>query len=515
MSDRRYITTPIYYVNDKPHIGHAYTTVAADVLARFWRISGRKVLFLTGTDEHATKIPAAAAAAGKSSKEFCDGMAAEFKKAWAALGITHDRFIRTTDPDHIAAVGDILTRLHAAGHIYKGVYEGLYCASCEKFLSESELTPDGLCPDHARAPEKYSQENYFFRLSGFRDRLLELISDASSPDRIEVLPEERRNEIIGKLKVGLDDISISRAATGWGVTLPFDKSQTAYVWVDALINYATGAGWPLSPEKFAEWWPADCHLMAKDILWFHSVIWPAILLGAGFKTPRRVFAHGFFTLDGAKMSKTRGNVIAPSELIERYGVDAARYLLVTLFPFGTDGDVSRTELDRRYNSDLANNAGNLLNRTAAMSEKYFGSVLPAAPMTAGLKEFLSSRMAEYRCAVESVRLHAAASVARDIMDNANRMVQIEAPWALFKEKNPRLITVVNSLFSSINAAAVCLRPFMPSAAAAMWTASGSPIGVDEGAAKVFAGDISALAPGATTARPPALFPRNASPLSRK
>ncbi|PKN01827.1 MAG: methionine--tRNA ligase [Elusimicrobia bacterium HGW-Elusimicrobia-1] len=507
MPDKKYITTPIYYVNDKPHIGHAYTTVAADILARYWRLEGREVLFLTGTDEHATKIPAAAKAAGKTPKEFCDGMSAEFKNAWGRLGITFDRFIRTTDADHIAAVGDILSRLRAAGHIYKGVYEGLYCSSCEKFLTETELTSDGLCPDHGRKPEKYSQENYFFRLSAFRDRLLELVEDAALPDHIEILPEERRNEIIGKLKVGLEDISISRASTGWGVAIPFDPSQTAYVWVDALINYATGAGWPSAPDKFAKWWPADCHLMAKDILWFHSVIWPAVLIGAGLKPPRRVFAHGFFTLDGAKMSKTRGNVIAPDELIERYGADAARYLLVTLFPFGVDGDFSKSELDRRYNSELANNAGNLLNRAATMSEKYFDAVVPAGAVSKPFADMLSSKIAQYRAAMDVARLHTAAAAAQAIVDEANRLVQREEPWTLFKQKDTRLDTVMRDLFAAISAAAVCLRPFMPAAAEAMWTSSGSSIGIDEGARRIFSRDMSALSAGGKTVKPPLLFPR--------
>jgi len=514
---KKFITTPIYYVNDKPHIGHAYTTIGADVLARYWRmiLGDEYVFLLTGTDEHASKIPAAASAQGVSPKEFCDRMSAEFRRAWDELDISYNRFIRTTDEDHIRTVKSILERLYKNGYIYKGVYEGLYCDGCENFLTKEELTADGLCPHHGKPPQEYKEENYFFRLSAFRRKLIELIESGG----LQILPDSRRNEVLGKLRLGLEDISISRSRhDGWGVRLPFDVTQTAYVWVDALINYATGAGYDVSDGEFSRWWPADCHLMAKDILWFHSVIWPAILIGAGIEPPRMVFAHGFFTLNGAKMSKTRGNVISPDEIISRYGRDAARYLLVTLFPFGTDGDVSFEELDRRYNSELANNLGNLVNRSVAMAEKYFAMTLPerADPPDGAWLEMVFNNIKKWRRSIEDLSLDAAASAVKNIINDANKFIQGSAPWELFKKKDTeRLAQVMENIFISINAASICLYPFMPVTSQRIWSATGrEDMAIDTSSRRVaeiiLNGDKdsrSLLKPRRIISKIPPLFPR--------
>ncbi len=513
---KKFITTPIYYVNDKPHIGHAYTTIGADVLARYWRIVCGKenVFFLTGTDEHASKIPSAAAQNNLSPKEFCDKMASEFRRAWDELNISYNRFIRTTDDDHIKTVRLLLDRIYKNGYIYKGYYEGLYCSSCENFLNKDELTEDGLCPHHKRPPEEYKEENYFFRLSAFRDRLINLIEEGS----IKVMPDARRNEVLGKLRLGLEDISISRSRLDWGVRLPFDENQTVYVWVDALINYVTGAGYVAGPPSndFSYWWPADYHLMAKDILWFHSVIWPALLLGADIEPPKVVFAHGFFTLNGAKMSKTLGNVISPFEIINRYGVDGARYLLVTLFPFGSDGDVSFEELDRRYNSELANNVGNLVNRALAMAEKYYSLQLPAVDIKdINLpSDTILDRIKKYSEAIENLSLDVAASMVQDIVNEANKYIQDNAPWDIYKKQDDKkLAAVIHSIFAMINAAAIGLYPFMPSVSLKIWSACGpdGQISLEDTARRVILNEeediISVLLPRHHLNKIQPLFPR--------
>ncbi|MHB8674806.1 MAG: methionine--tRNA ligase, partial [Candidatus Limnocylindrales bacterium] len=370
-----YVTTPIYYVNDVPHIGHAYTTVAADVLARYHRRRGDDVFFLTGTDEHGAKIAEAAAKHGVTPKQYVDEIVERFKTAWRELEVSNDFFVRTSDPHHEAGVAFFLETLYTSGDIYKGVYEGLYCVGCEQFKTEEDLV-NGLCPYHNTAPKWYSEENYFFRLSRYQDALLRALTDANDPNHYVVNPPSRLNEVLGKIRLGLSDVSISRASISWGVPLPFDPSQVVYVWVDALLNYATAIGYPDDPTTFRRYWPANLHLMAKDILWFHAVLWPAMLIAAGLKPAREVFAHGFFTIGGQRMSKTLGNVIAPSDLVAAFGADAARYLLLTDFPFGSDGDVNLDGFVQRYNAELANDLGNLLNRTTSMVNRYYGGQIP-------------------------------------------------------------------------------------------------------------------------------------------
>lgn len=366
MNKKFYVTTPIYYVNDVPHIGHAYTTIAADVLARYHRLLDEDVFFLTGTDEHGAKVAEAAKEAGKKPKEFCDQVVSRFVEAWKSLNISNDYFIRTTDPRHEKIVQELLQKVYDNGYIYPDTYEGLYCVGCEKFLTETDLV-DGKCPLHPnRKPVKQKEENYFFRLKSFQEKLIKAIEDKNDPNYYEILPSTREHEIISKLNLGVEDISISRAGVSWGIPVPWDHSQTVYVWVDALINYYSATQFL---EKGSKFWPADLHLIGKDILWFHAVIWQALLLAASLPLPKRIFAHGFFTVNGQKMSKSLGNIISPKELIDRYGIDGTRYLLISAYPFGSDGDISLKAFNEKYNADLANGLGNLVSRVTAMAQE--------------------------------------------------------------------------------------------------------------------------------------------------
>lgn len=502
-----YITTPIYYVNDTPHIGHAYTTVAADILARWHRLKGDDVFFLTGTDEHGAKIAQAAANSNQTPKELCDKVSEEFKIAWKSLNITNSSFIRTTDLYHKTTVELFLKTLFEKDMIYKKKYEGLYCVHCEKFLKKDDLDENLCCPDHKQKPVEHSEENYFFRLSSFQDRLLELLSNKKHPNYMEILPESRRNEVLGKLKLGLDDISISRKAILWGIPLPFDESQTAYVWVDALLNYLSGAGFGQDEENFKKTWPCDTHLMAKDILWFHGVIWPAMLLAIDLPLPKKLFAHGFFTINNEKMSKTLGNVIKPAELIQKFGVDASRYLLVSLFPFGSDGDISWEALTNKFNTDLANNLGNLVSRTLTMIEKYFAGTIPApvAPIR-GIKEVFNIK--ELNDYLENFQFHFALEAIQKHINNANQFIEETAPWKMAKENNKELSNVLWALVEQIKIAAVSLYPIMPETSKKIWAQIGETKSIKEDAVLFFNGfPVSAPASGSKINKASGLFPR--------
>jgi len=475
-----YLTTPIYYVNDNPHIGHAYTTIAADVLARWKRLNGESVYFLTGTDEHGAKICQAAAANNTTPQALCDMTSANFKNAWTALNISNDGFIRTTEAKHFKGVQKLLQILFDKGLIYKKNYEGLYCVGCEKFIVEKDLDENGCCPDHKTKPSLHSEENYFFKLSSFESTLIEKISNGT----LIIEPEGRRNEILGKLKLGLEDISISRSGLAWGIPLPFDNTQTAYVWVDALINYISAIGYGSENEtEFEKFWPADVHLMAKDILWFHSVIWPALLMGAGLPLPKKVYAHGFFTINGDKMSKTIGNVISPAELIEKFGVDQARYLLVSLIPFGPDGDISWAALTQKYNLDLANNLGNLVSRTIKMAEKYFAGVAPepknmALELTSKVTALLKEQ--SFCENLNNLLFHKAAESAQNALTVINQQIETDAPWKLAKDESPegkeKLAQCMYDYFQAIALTILHFVPFMPDTCEKIWQSIGGAEG---------------------------------------
>ena len=459
-----YITTPIYYVNDVPHIGHAYTTTAADVLARHHRRLGDDVFFLTGTDEHGAKIAEAAAKHGVSPKQYVDTIVERFKEAWRTLDISNDFFVRTSDPHHEAGVATFLEGLYTSGDLYKGTYEGLYCVGCEQFKTEDDLV-DGLCPYHNVKPIWYSEENYFFRLSRYQDVILRALTDPTDPNHYQVHPPGRLNEVLGKVRLGLSDLSVSRASLAWGVPLPFDPGQVVYVWVDALLNYATAIGYPDDMGRFRRFWPANLHLMAKDILWFHAILWPAMLIAAGLRPPRAVYAHGFFTIGGQRMSKTLGNVIAPADLVARFGADAARYLLVTDFPFGTDGDFNIDNLITRYNAELANDLGNLINRTVSMVNRYTGGVVPSPGQPtegdAEVEAMATAMFSQVDRALEELDFVGAADAIRAVVSRANRYVEETSPWRLAKTDRERLATVLYRLVEIERMVGVALWPFMP------------------------------------------------------
>lgn len=382
--EKFYITTPIYYVNSKPHIGHAYTTIVADAFARYYRfkLGNDNVFFLTGTDEHGAKIAQSAEKLGKTPQEFCDEISAQFKNSWQNLSIEPNDFIRTTEPRHEKVVKEILMKLKDAktpkGNdvIYKGTYEGLYCVGCESYKKESDLI-DGKCPDHKVAPEFLREDNYYFRLSDYA----EIIKEKILSNELEIKPVERKNEVVGFIDQGLEDIAISREQVKWGIELPFDSNQTTYVWVDALINYVSALGYPDS-DNYKKFWPADLHLLGKDILKFHCIIWPAMLMAAGLELPKELFVHGYFTIDGQKMSKTIGNVIDPNDLVAEFGSEAARYLIISQYAFGQDGDIKAEDFKTKFNADLANGLGNLVSRTLGMVEKYFNNKIPAGKYSA-------------------------------------------------------------------------------------------------------------------------------------
>jgi len=451
-----FITTPIYYVNSTPHIGSAYTTVAADVYNRFIKVfKKRKTAFLVGTDEHGAKIAEAAAKSGQEPQAYVDELAESFRKTWELLGISYQRFIRTTDKDHIATVEGFLQNLFDKGFITKGVYEGLYCVGHEKFMSSEELV-DGKCPEHDRVAEPYKEENYFFRLGEFKNQLFDLINE----DKIEIWPIERKNEILGKLEVGLEDISISRANVPWGIPVPFDKTHTIYVWIDALINYYTFG----KPQGL---WPADLHLVGKDILWFHSVIWPAMLLAIGEEPPQKVFAHGFFTISGSKMSKTLGNVIAPKELVDKFGVNGARYLLLSSFPFGSDGDFDWARLIEKYNSDLANGIGNLTSRITTLAAGVSGLSVGNLP-----------GIFNYEKSMGELDFYNAVGAIQELVKKADQYLNTEKPWTLSEEeKKP----ILQNLLGMLAAVASLVSPFMPQTSEKIFSALGLSRGLEESA----------------------------------
>ncbi|MEK9595149.1 MAG: methionine--tRNA ligase [Rhodospirillaceae bacterium] len=498
-----YITTPIYYVNDVPHIGHAYTTLACDALARFKRLDGFNVHFLTGTDEHGQKVEKAAAEAGISAQDFTDKVSQNFRDLAVAMNFSNDDFIRTTEPRHILAAQEIWRRLLASGHIYLDKYAGWYSVRDEGFFTESELV-DGKAP--SGAPVEWVEEaSYFFDLSKWQQPLLDFY--AAHPDFI--LPETRRNEVISFVSGGLRDLSVSRTSFNWGIDVPDDADHIMYVWLDALTNYITAAGFPdITSDTYQTRWPADLHMVGKDILRFHAVYWPAFLMAADLPLPKRVFAHGWWTNEGEKISKSLGNVIDPYVLIETYGLDATRYFLLREVPFGNDGDFSSQAMINRINADLANDLGNLAQRVLSFVGKHCGAAVPTPGTLNATDHALLARaeslITRLRYHYDAQAFHRALEETWEVIGAANRYVDEQAPWSLRKTDPERMATVLYTLMEVLRHLALVTQPVMPQAMASLLDQLAVPA-----SARAFTdiGAAGALAAGAALPQPVGIFPR--------
>ncbi|HEX2273746.1 MAG TPA: methionine--tRNA ligase [Acidimicrobiales bacterium] len=462
-----YTTTPIYYVNDAPHIGHAYTTVIGDALCRWRRLLGDDVLFLTGTDEYGLKNSQAAAALEVHPQELADRNSRRFRQAWDELDIAYDDFIRTTEPRHTKAVQAFLQAIYENGDIELGTYEGLYCVACEAYYNEDDLV-DGNCPVHGRPVEWMQEDNWFFRLSRYQQRLLDHYE--AHPEA--VYPTTRLNEVLGIIRQGLQDISISRSSFDWGVPLPWDPSQVTWVWFDALPNYITAPGYATDPERFAHWWPADYHLVGKDIIRFHAVYWPAMLMAAGLEPPRCVASHGWLLVSGEKMSKTRLNQIVPADLTNDFGVDATRYHLLRDTPFGPDGDFSYEGMVARYNADLANNLGNLVSRVATVVGSKCGSVGPAPSPDSPLREVCEEVYAATAAAWDRLSPSEALEATWRLIRETNAHLEANEPWKA--EPGPAVDAVLGDALEALRVVTVLASPAVPRACAEIWRRLGLP-----------------------------------------
>lgn len=503
-----YVTTPIYYVNDKPHLGHTYTTIACDVLARFKRLDGYNVKFLTGTDEHGLKVKQAAEKAGISPQEFTDQVSQNFRDLCGAMNYSNDDFIRTTEERHIRSCQHLWEILEERGEIYLDKYAGWYAVRDEAYYAEDELRdgPNGkkIAPSGAEV-EWMEEESYFFRLSAWGDKLLDLYERNPT----FVMPETRMNEVKSFVKSGLKDLSVSRTTFDWGVPVPGNDKHVMYVWIDALTNYITAAGYP---DDMSEYWPADLHMVGKDILRFHAVYWPAFLMAAGIEPPKRVFAHGWWTIEGEKMSKSIGNVIAPHDLIERYGVDATRFFVLREVPFGNDGDFSHSNAMARINNDLANGLGNLAQRTLSFIYKNCDGKIPApAELTENDKALLKKAQEEMlpivRRELDQQRFHKALEAIWDVVNAANVYIDVEAPWSLKKTDTVRMGTVLYVLVETIRCLALIVQPVMPESASKMLDQLSVTAG-DRGFDRLSA--VGAIVGGTIISQPQGVFPRLAS-----
>jgi len=500
-----YVTTPIYYVNDVPHIGHGYSTIIADVMARYKRFTGYDVLFLTGTDEHGQKVEKAAREKGLSPQEHSDRMVEPWQSLWKKLNISYDDFIRTTQERHIEVVQSIFQALYDKGDIYKGLYEGWYCVHEETFYPEAQLV-GGCCPECGREVEWLKEESYYFRTSKYQEALLTHIE--KHPDFVQ--PDFRRNEVLSFMEGGVQDISVSRTTFQWGIPVPFDSKHIIYVWFDALINYITGSGYLQDDEKYRKYWPADIHVIGKDIIRFHAVIWPIMLLALGVELPKKVLATGFWTLGGEKISKSKGIVVDPNELIDEFGEDTIRYFLLREIGLGLDGEFTKDAVVRRINGDLANDLGNLVHRTVAMMMKYFEGAIPEAgevgPIDADLKNEALGLADAVGEAMDRIDIREALVRIWKVVGKANKYIDEAAPWALAREgQAERLATVMRTLLESIRIVALNLTPVMPKTAAQIWSRLGQ-----EGFEELSFEDAKSwdgLASGTSVKKAPPLFPR--------